>query len=351
MSDADRGPRILLTRLSAMGDCILTLPLACALRDHMPHCQLVWAVEPLTAALIDGHRAVDETMVIPKGWLTSSRLVWQLRKRLREYHFDVALDPQSLTKSSLLGWLSGAPRRIGFAAPQGRELAPWLNNERVARGSLHIVDATLRLLEPLGVERPRVRFDLPTNLVAENRMGQYVRDSHVGGGFAIINSAASWPSKQWPAERFGRVARYVGEQHNLPCVVTWAGPREADLAQQIIAKSGGHAIQAPATNLLELVVLLRHARLVIGSDTGPLHLAAATGTPCLGLYGPTRREKSGPYGPQHAVLQVDGPRIRSRRKRQVDDSAMRCISVEAVCEACDTLLRRAGQLTGRSQAA
>ena len=351
MNDADREPRILLTRLSAIGDCILTLPLVCALRDHFPHCQLVWAVEPLAATLIDGHAAVDETLVIPKGWLTSPQRVWQLRHCLRARQFDLVLDPQSLTKSSMLGWLSGAPRRIGFASPQGRELAPWLDNEHVTRGSLHIVDATLKLLEPLGIEHPRVRFDVPTNRAAESRMEEFVRDSHLGEGFAVINSAASWPSKQWPAARFGRVARHLGEQHNLPCVVTWAGSHEADLARQIIAKSGGHAIQAADTSLLELAVLLRRARLVIGSDTGPLHLAAAAGTPCLGLYGPTRREKSGPYGPQHAVLQVDCPRIRNRRQRQRDDAAMRQISVEAACDACDELLRRPPQLRWQSHAA
>ncbi len=250
-----------------------------------------------------------------------------------------------------MGWFSGARRRIGFAAPQGRELAPWLNTERVVRGKLHIVDATLKLLEPLGIHAPRVRFDLPTNMAAGNRVQQFIRDSHLGEGFVVLNSAASWPSKQWPADRFGRVARYLGEEHNLPSVVTWAGARESELARQIIAKSGGHAIHAPQTTLIELSVLLRRARLVIGSDTGPLHLAVAAGTPCLGLYGPTRWEKSGPYGAQHRVVQVDAPRIRNRRRRQRDDSAMRRISLEQVCALCDELLRDQPQVQTKPHAA
>ncbi len=82
-----------------------------------------WAVEPLAASLIEHHQAIDDIIVIPKRWLTSHRRVRVLRQRLRALRFDWALDPQSLTKSSLLGWLSGAPRRIGFASPQGREIA------------------------------------------------------------------------------------------------------------------------------------------------------------------------------------------------------------------------------------
>ncbi len=351
MSDADRGPRILLTRLSALGDCLLTMPLACALKDHLPDCQLCWAVEPLAATLIRQHPAVEETFVVPKGWLKSPRTLWRLRGQLRERRFDVVLDPQSLSKSSLLGWLSGAVRRIGFDSPQGRELAPWLNNERVQRGARHIVDATLLLLEPLGIERPQVRFDLPTDPLAERQIVQYVRDAHLASGFVVINSAASWPSKQWPAPRWGRVARYLGEQFNLPSVVTWAGPREEQVARQIIDRSGGHALQAPSTSLWELAELLRRARLVLGSDTGPLHLAAAVGSTCLGLYGPTRREKSGPYGPQHAVLQVDAPHISNRRRRQRDDSAMRQISVESVCELCERLLTRVWPSAAGRQAA
>ncbi len=186
-------------------------------------------------------------------------------------------------------------------------------------------------MQPLGIEPAGVRFDVPAHRLAETSIEQFVRDAHLAQGFAVVNSAASWPSKQWPASRFGRVARYLGEQQDLPSVITWAGSREAELAQRIIAKSGGHAIAAPATTLLELASLLRRAHLVLGSDTGPLHLAAAVGARCLGLYGPTRVEKSGPYGGRHAVLQVNCPPIRNRRRRQNDDSAMRRITVEQVC--------------------
>jgi ADP-heptose:LPS heptosyltransferase len=297
-------------------------------------------VEPLAADLIRHHRAIDETVIVPKGWLKSLGTMRKLRERLRSFRFDWAVDPQSLTKSSMLAWLSGARRRVGFARPQGRELAPWLNNVRVARGDAHLVDASLKLLAPLSIELRETRFDVPTHVDAEVRVDRFVRDAHLLGGFAVLNSAASWRSKQWPADRFGRVARYLGEMHELPSVVTWAGSREAAIARQIVIASGGHAMCAPSTSLLELASLLRHARFVIASDTGPLHLAAATGTPCIGLFGPTRAEKSGPYGAQHISIQIDCQRIRNRRRRREDDTALRRITVESVCDACDQMLRR-----------
>lgn len=342
MNHNDQNPRILITRLSALGDCILTLPLACAVRDHYPEAFVVWIVEPLAARLIAAHRAVDEFIVVPKGWFKSPARVDKLRRKLTAKRFDCVLDPQSLTKSSLLGWLSGAPRRIGFAAPRGRELAGWLNTERVKAEPPHLVDATLKLLAPLGIQEPAVRFDVPALDSLEPRIVRYLRQAHLSEGYAVISCGASCPGKCWPPERFGRVARHLGEQHALTSVVTWADHRETDIAKQIVAKSGGHAMLGPSTSLSELAVLQQHARLVLGGDTGPLHLAAAMGAPCLGLYGPTRAERSGPYGPQHRVIQSDTTPIRNRRRRRLDDSAMRQIQVDPVCEACEALLHRPG---------
>jgi ADP-heptose:LPS heptosyltransferase len=217
-------------------------------------------------------------------------------------------------------------------------LAPWINTETVERGDTHIVDGMLKLLEPLGVSDPRIRFDIQAPPDAQATVDQFLREAWLAGGFAVINSAASWPSKQWPAERLGRVARHLGEHHGLPSVVTWAGERESRVAQEIVAKSGGHSLPAPPTSLPQLAALLRRARLVVGSDTGPLHLAAAVGTPCVGLYGPTRVEKSGPYGTQHVAIQAEGPIHANRRVRQRDESAIRRITVEQVCAAVDLVL-------------
>ena len=200
---------------------------------------------------------------------------------------------------------------------------------------MHLVDATLRLLEPLGIEQPEVRFDVPVQRELEIGIEQYVRDAHLSQGYVVINCGASCPARLWPAERFGRVARYLGEKHGLPSVVTWAGPPEAEMAARIIAKSGGHAVLAPDTSLLELAALAATG----SSDDRFRHRAAppgrGRGNALPGIVRPDTCRRSGPYGSQHYTIECDAPRVRGRRRRRSDDTAMRQISVEAVCEACD----------------
>jgi ADP-heptose:LPS heptosyltransferase len=272
--------------------------------------------------------------------LKSPGAIRRLRRQLRALRLDVALDPQSLTKSAALAWISGAKRRIGFAAPRGREMAPWLNTDLVTCDSRHVVDASLGLLRPLGIHTPKVAFNVPIDEASAETAARYIQRTHLTGGYCVVNAGASWISKLWPADRFGRVARFLGEVHNLPSVVTWAGDLESKRADVIVSKSGGHAIKSPDTNLLELAEFVRNATLVVSSDTGPLHLAAGTGTPCVGLYGPTRHEECGPYGKQHIALQAKFPAHRSRRLRKTDVAPMQSISEELVCRACSEILAR-----------
>ena len=330
-----KGPvRILITRLSAIGDCILTMPLLCALRDAHPDAFIAWLVERGAAPLLESHPALDRLIVVEKGWLKSLRSIRRLRRELLDMHFDICIDPQSLTKSSAAARLSAAPRRIGFAAPLGREAAPWLNTELVRPAASHIVERQLELLAPLGIEPTKPRFDAPRNPAADDAMARFIARAHLRVGFAVINCGAGWDSKIWPARRFARVARHLGERHRLPSVVVWAGERECGWAHEIAEGAAGHALVAPSTNLQELAALLRTARLFVGCDTGPLHLAAAVDTPCVGLYGPTLPEDCGPYGEQHIVVQ----KMHTPAMRKATDAAMQAIDIDSVCAACDAIL-------------
>lgn len=331
-------PRILISRLSALGDCLLTMPLLCALRDHFPRASLTWVVEHNAAPLVRGHRCLDHLIVLRKGWLKSPRQILRLRHQLRELQIDIAIDPQGLLRSGLAARLSGAPRRIGFAAPVGRELTPWLATQTVEPESSHVVDRQLELLVPLGVKWPRVRFEVPEDDSAAARVDDYLRDLRCDA-LAVINPGATWDSRLWLMERYGQVARHLS-QRGYASVVTWAGQRERGWAQAIVESSAGTAHLAPSTTLPELAALVRRARLFVGSDTGPLHLAAAVGTPCVGLYGTTRPEQSGPYGSQHIVLQEFYQAGSTRQRRTAANEAMRAISVERVCRACDEVTER-----------
>jgi heptosyltransferase-1 len=333
-------PRFLIVRLSAIGDVIQALPLACALREHFPKAYIAWAVEGRAGTLLEGHPAVSELIRLQRGWLKSPRGVWRLRWHLRSRRFDVALEAQGLLRAAILAWLSGARRRIGFGRPWGRELTPWLNTEVVDTGDVHIIERNLQLLRPLGIAAPRVRFDLPERESDRRAADVMLQAMRIGGEFVLINPGAGWPSKLWPAARYAAVAEYLGKKWNLPALIVWAGQTERRLAEEIVAAAPENTRLAPETSLLQLAALARRARLFIGSDTGPLHLAAATGTPCVGLYGPWPAKRHGPYGPGHVWVQkafFEGP---TRRRRHAPKTYMEAIQIDDVCRACEEILRR-----------
>ncbi len=333
-------PRILIVRLSAIGDVIHGIPVACAIRQRLPQAHVAWMVEGRSADLLRGHGAIDEVIAVPRGWLKSPAFVWRLTRQLRRQRYDVTLDLQGLTKSALLARLSGAKRRIGFSGWEGRELSPWLNNELVAATTTHVIDRNLELLRPLGIVAPTVRFDLPESAADRATAERIAAEAPLRGGFAVINPGAGWPSKWWPRDRFAAVARFLGEREAMPSLVVWAGPQERAWAEEIAALSQGHAQLAPATALTELAAVVRRARLFVASDTGPLHLAAAVGTPCVGLYGPVPAERNGPYGPRHVSLQKMCLPTRSRQRRNAGPESMEAISVDDVCQACRQVLAR-----------
>jgi lipopolysaccharide heptosyltransferase I len=327
-------------RLSALGDVIHTLPLLSALREHFPAAAISWVVDERFASLLRGHQALDELITVPRAFLKSPWTLWQTRRRLQAQRFDLAIDTQGLTKSAVLAWLSGAPRRIGFKGRWGRELSPWLNTELVLPSAPHAVDRLLELLSPLGIERPRVRFEVPEEESERQAAARVLAELGVSDGFAMIHPGASWASKLWPANRFAAVARHLGEHWHLPTIVFWASPEEQGRAGEIVQGAGGHARRAPKVTLRELASLARRARLYLSSDTGPLHLAAAVGTPCVGLYGPWPAEGHGPYGPQNIAVQKMVFHGSTRQRRRCSSIYMEAIGAPTVCDACDRLLGR-----------
>jgi len=335
---ASNPSRILIARMSAIGDTILTLPVACALRAKFPDAFLAWVVEEKSAAMVVNHACLDEVLVLKRGWFTHPGRLLATRRLLRARRFDVTIDCQGMTKSALACWLSGARRRIGLRGAHGRELSPWLNNERIPSERPHVVDRSLDLLAPLGIQQPAVRWQLPLDDDSRQRMGEVIDRLELSGGYAVMNPGATWQSRRWEMDRFGRVAQHLGAQHSLPTLVVWGGAGERAAAEQIVAESAGHAVLAPPTTLFELAALIEGGRLFLSADTGPLHMAVAVGTPSIGLYGTTRPEESGPYGSSHAALQAEYQSGSHRQRRHADNRAMRLISAEMVCRQCDAML-------------
>jgi lipopolysaccharide heptosyltransferase I len=341
------GPRILIMRLSAIGDVIHGVPVLCALRTAMPDAFLAWVVEGAAGDLLEGHPALDELIRLRRRFWKSPLEIWRLRQRLRTLDFDVTIDLQCLSKSAIAAWLSGAPRRMGKAGEHGRELSGWFNNELLATGGGHVIEHYLTMLRPLGIDAPAVRFDLPEFATDANSADRFLRQQGLmGRRFAVLNPGAGWPSKIWPAVRYGGLARHLGQVHGVPSIAVWGTREERKSAQRIVELGARHVCQAPATTMRELAALCRRAALFIGSDTGPMHLAAAVGTPTISLHGPSRAEWCGAYGPNNIRLQVRYQDGSALERRQADDSAMQEITVKMVAAACDQLLAQPARQVG-----
>ena len=286
--------RLLVVRLSAFGDVIHTIPAVVALRRALPSTEIAWAVEPAYQELIE---LVAGVQVIPaplKRWgksaVSSGREIRGLARDLRTFtRGQTAIDFQGLAKSALVARVSGATERFGFHPESVRErVSSWLTNRHVRIDPLeHVIDWNLRLAR-------EVAPDLDASLAvdfspfASDPLGMLAPFK----GRIVLLPAAGRPEKQWPAERFRDLAARLGDR----ALVVW-GPGEQELAQQVGAE------MAPPTSFRELASLLRAASLVIGGDTGPLHLAAALGTPVIGLYGPTDPRRNGPYGQLDRVVE------------------------------------------------
>lgn len=333
--------RILIVRLTAIGDVIHGLPSLCALRDAYPSAHISWVVEGAGAQLLEGHPALDEVIRAPRRWYRSWAETKRLRSTLRERRFDTAVDLQCLTKSALAAWLSGAPRRLGVAGRHGREASRVLNNVRTLVRARHVIDQYLGILAPLGIDHPRVEFRLPETPEDAAFADRLLADGGLERGrFMVMNPGAGWTSKQWPPERYGQLAARLQQTHGVPTVVAWAGDQERRLAQIIVDTSDAAARLAPDTSLTQLAALERRASLFVGSDTGPMHLAVAVGTPAVSLHGPSRASWCGAYGEGNERIQVEYDESPQRKRPGADDYAMRAISVDLVAERCDAMLGR-----------
>ncbi len=286
--------RLLVVRLSALGDIIHTIPAVVALRERF---DIAWAVEAPYRELVEIVAGVPAIPVSLKRW--SLRNIAEARQAVRG--FDVAIDFQGLIKSALLARASGAKHRIGFAREFVREKpAAWLMNHcRHIDPNRHVVEWNLQLA---GVEKaPAVDFEPLAIGTPQPATG------------IVILPGAGKTEKQWP--HFAELAKRVD------VLAVW-GPGEEDLAKATGAR------MAPRTNLRELARLLRDAQLVIGGDTGPLHLAAALGTPVIGLFGPTNPARNGPYGQLGNVVETYST-----------SKSMEAIGVDDVMRKIDQVLR------------
>ena len=295
----EAGPAILIVRLGALGDILHAVPAAAALRQAYPHARIDWLVDARHRAILDLVPVVDRVVVLeratPAGWIDVTR-------RLRAGRYDVAIDFQGLMKSAILARASGAPRVLGFSIWHLREKGarPFYSEslDPSSDDATHVIQKNMRLLETLGIHQTVVAF--PLRDVASAACDEILSRA-AGAPIALLNPGAAWPNKRWYSDRFGELASFLSDVRGLVPFVLW-GPGERAIAEAVIESSGGAAQLAPETSLPDLVAICRRASLMVSGDTGPLHIAAAVGTPIVSIFGPTDPARNGPWSPDDIVI-------------------------------------------------
>ncbi|HEX3131532.1 MAG TPA: glycosyltransferase family 9 protein [Thermoanaerobaculia bacterium] len=298
---------ILLIRTSALGDVVHCLPVLTALRRHFPQAKIGWLVEGVMAPVLEGHPDLNALLTVrlrqwrkkPFSAGTRAEVAGFLRE-LDRFAPDVTLDLMGNHKAGFLSALTQCDRRIGLGRPWRREPSSsfWIS-EPVAPRGIHAVDRALSLLDALGLPPEPADF-------GGAKIFRQAPDGPEPEPFVLIHPGAGWASKRYPPERWGEAARLLRERTGLSTRVPVARGEEV-LAAGVEAASGGAARRVPAGDLPALAALLRRARLVMGGDSGPTHLAHALGTPVLMLMGPTDPARHGPYGAPERALWKDLP--------------------------------------------
>ncbi|MBC8029743.1 MAG: lipopolysaccharide heptosyltransferase I [Pyrinomonadaceae bacterium] len=296
--------RILIVKLGSIGDIVHTLPSLAAIRNALPEAEISWVVERRSAEILRDNPILDrlievDTKALRRGPVSGEtlRAPRQQLRRLRASAFDLALDFQGLLKSATIARLSGARRVFGFSRDGLREPPSrfLLSKSIPTSKNLHVITKNLTLVSgALGIPIPE-RFDnlqFPIATSSSHRDEAVGAVLHTGGNYAILNPGGGWPTKLWSAERFGRLADELWSHHGLYSLVTH-GPGEEELATTVLQASRSGKAQAANLSLKGFYELAKRARVYVGGDTGPTHLAIAAGAPIVGLFGPTEWWRNG----------------------------------------------------------
>ena len=295
-------------RTSALGDIVHCLPVLNALRRHYPQARIGWVVEQVFAPLLRDHPQVDQVFEVRlRGWRKelgqrqTRRQIWQLIRALRAFDADLAIDLMGNHKGGILTFLSGAKHTLGAQRRGRREpsSAVWVRH-RAATPSRHAVDRYLDLLAGLDIEAGKADFG-PEDILPEVPDTARRLLATQQRPFVIIQAGAGWGNKTYPPAWWGAVARGLRDDPGIDVWVPIA-PGEEDLAQAIVEVSDGAAVAVDGKGFALLAALLRACSLVLGGDTGPIHLAHALGKPVVAVIGPTDPLRNGPYRDPEAIL-------------------------------------------------
>jgi 3-deoxy-D-manno-octulosonic-acid transferase/heptosyltransferase-1 len=316
---------ILIVKLSALGDVTHTLPALTALRRAHPGARIDWLIEEAAAPIVEGHVALDRALVWSRRKFTRALRSWRIGeagrilgsfvRELRATRYDLVIDFQALLKSGIWVFLARARRKAGFGRGMDRSEGSYIFlSERIPAVSMeiHALDRGLMLLEALGVRRGPVEYDFPISQGARDQVGELLGVDRRGGcpegaaappALIAMHPMTRWPTKLWTAEAFASTADALMERGHR--VVFTGALQDSGALDAIVGRLRRPALRLDGRlDLKGLAALFERSNVVVSTDTGPMHIAAAVGTPVVALFGPTAPNRTGPHGPGHVVLRA-----------------------------------------------
>ena len=358
--------RILIIRLSAIGDVLRVLPAFQVLKKHYHGCYIGWVVEEGAKDILQAHPGIDEVFVFPKksikrklksisGIGSGFSEFFSFMKRIRHERFDMVIDFHGLFKSGIISFLSGAPERVAFDAGATKEFNFLFNNQRFPLAKKHVsrIERNLSLLRSMGLD---TAHDPPAIYVPEEDqefVRHFFRQQHIDRRRPIMaihpGTSPTTPYKRWEPHRYAVVADKAIEESAAQVLFTWAG-KEIEMVNQIVGMMTYKAFIAPElTNLCQLAEVFRLSDLYLGGDTGPMHLAAFVGIPVVAVFGPTDYVVNEPYAlTPHIIIRNEIKCSPCRKYTCSRRDCMRDISEENVIKSVRIMLETARDRKARA---
>ena len=345
--------KILIVKLSAIGDVIHTLPSLNAIRKHYPDAHITWLIEEVSSSLVVGHDALDRIIISKrKRWikkifgpscLINIKEAYKFIKELRDTEYDLIIDFQGLLKSAVLISLARGKRKTGFdKGMEHMEHSYIFLNERIPPVNMdnHALLRNLMLINTLGVKSKEIEYKIPVSDHTRNITGELLeRHGIKGSGLLVaINPVAKWETKLWDNRKFALLADRLIEKYKASIIFTGSQSDKSTIKNIMSFMSKKAVNLAGETTLKTLAVLYEKTKFLISTDTGPMHMAAAVGTPVIALFGPTAPWRTGPFGSEHKILRSN-LKCSPCFKRQCNTTdCMKQISVEQALDAANSIL-------------
>lgn len=333
-------PRILIIRLSAIGDAVRVLPALHTLRETYPNAQIDWAVERRASEILEGHPALDRLLVFerPPRLRDAVRAFSAFCRDIRNSRYDVVLDFHGILKSGLASYASAAPDRYGFARPRGQEGSYLAANHLVKLPSerLNRVEENLLLCEAMGPMRRQLHT---TVFIADDvleRVDAYFEETFAGGKRVVaVHAPIDRDEKRWPMQHFADLCDLLLADGRFEVLLTY-GPGQQPIAQEVALRSHRAPLVAPETpDLKHYAALIQRSHLYVGGDTGPMHVACAVSTPVVAIFGGTDPAKHAPWHAQSEVLYLDdADGHNGRPNKATAASRLERITPDMAYEAC-----------------